>query len=88
MKLSKEPDTIFQEVGRQFIVVFKRKVIPETVEKILVLIHENPRITQKELAKKTGLKRRGIEWNLKKLRDEKILRRVGGRKEGYWEVLK
>ncbi len=94
--LSKEPDTNFEEVGRQFVVTFKRKTpIPETGEKtgektrekIIQLIRENPRITTKELAEKTGLSTKGVEWNLKSLKDEKKLRRVGGRKEGFWEVL-
>ncbi|HZX12168.1 MAG TPA: ATP-binding protein [Candidatus Nanoarchaeia archaeon] len=90
--LSKEPDTNFEEVGRQFVVTFKRKSpIPETREKtrekIIQLIRENPRITTKELAEKTGLTAKGVEWNIKGLKDEKKLRRVGGRKEGYWEIL-
>ncbi len=94
--LSKEPDTNFEEVGRQFVVTFKRKApIPETREKtgektrekIIQLINENPRITTKELAEKTGLTAKGVEWNLKGLKDEKKLRRVGGRKEGYWEII-
>ncbi len=91
--LSKEPDTNFEEVGRQLVVTFKRKTpIPETREKtrekIILLIRENPKITTKELAEKTGLTAKGVEWNLKSLKDEKKLRRVGGRKEGYWEIMK
>lgn len=93
--LSKEPDTDFQIVGRQFVVVFKRKAIPETREKtgektrekIIQLMRENPKITTQELAKRTGLSAKGVEWNLKNLKDEKIVRRVGGRKEGYWEIV-
>lgn len=94
--LSKEPETEFKEVGRQFIITFKRKTpIPETREKtgektrekIISLIKENPQITTQELAGKTSLSPKGIEWNLKKLKDEKILKRVGGRKEGRWEIV-
>ncbi len=59
--LSKEPNTEFKEVGRQFIVIFKRKAIPETREKtgektrekIIQLMRENPKITTQELAKRT-----------------------------------
>ena len=94
--LSKEPDADFKEVGRQFIVTFKRKAtIPKTREKarektrekIISLIKENPRITTQELADKTGLSPKGVEWNLKKLKDETTLKRVGGRKEGHWEIV-
>jgi ATP-dependent DNA helicase RecG len=91
--LSKEPKTEFKEVGRQFIVKFKRKVqttetVEKTVEKILTFIKENPKITQEELSQKIGLTRRGVEWNLKQLKEKKIIQRVGGRKEGRWEIIK
>jgi len=97
--LSKEPDTEFKEVGSHFIVVFKRKeiekgvekvhkTVEKTVEKILVLIKTDPRITQKELMNKTRLTRRGVEWNLKKLKDEGRIKRIGPDKGGHWEVVR
>lgn len=58
----------------------------KTVEKILGLIRENNEITQEELAEKTGLLRRGIEWNIQQLKAKKILKRVGPDKGGYWKV--
>lgn len=58
------------------------------MEKIIFLIKENPTITQSELSKKIELTRRGVEWNLKQLKERKIIRRVGGRKEGHWEIIK
>ena len=62
------------------------KTVVITVEKILVLIQDNPKITQKDLMIKTGLTRRGVEWNLKKLKDTGRLRRIGPDKGGHWEV--
>ena len=56
------------------------------MEKILRHIQENPSITQQELSGKTGLTRRGIEWNLEKLKEKGILKRIGPDKGGYWEV--
>ena len=38
------------------------------------------------MAKLTGLSRRGIEWNLKKLQDKGIVHRVNGKAHGYWEI--
>ncbi len=58
----------------------------KTVEKIQLLIRQNPRITQQELMKKTGLSRRGIEWNLAKLKAKGLLRRIGPDKGGHWEI--
>ena len=62
------------------------KTVEKAVEKILSFIKENPAITQNELKLKTGLTRRGIEWNLKKLKDHGILRRIGPDKGGHWEI--
>ncbi|MBI4154312.1 putative DNA binding domain-containing protein [Candidatus Woesearchaeota archaeon] len=74
-----------------FSVVFKRateKTVEKTVEKILGLMKTSPKITQKELVQKTGLTRRGIEWNISKLKKEGKIKRVGPAKGGHWKVLK
>ena len=58
----------------------------KTVEKIFDLIKSDPQITQKQIMDKTGLTRRGVEWNLKKLKDDGRITRVGPDKSGHWEV--
>ena len=63
------------------------KGVEKTVEKILELIKSNPQITQKQIMDKTALTRRGVEWNLKKLKDEGRIKRVGPDKGGHWEVM-
>ena len=64
-----------------------QKTVEKTVEKVLELIRENPQITQRDLSEKTGLTRRGIEWNIEKLKEKGLLKRVGPDKGGHWEVL-
>ena len=64
-----------------------RKTVEKTVEKILDAIKSNPKITQNELAEIAGLTRRGIEWNLAKLKEKGIVKRIGPAKGGYWEVV-
>ena len=59
----------------------------KTVEKIISLIIENPKITQAELAEKTGLSRRGVEWNLKQLKQKRIICRVEPANSGHWECI-
>ena len=59
----------------------------KTVEKILRVMKENPKITIMELTKRTGLTRRGVEWNIDKLKKEGKIKRIGGKKGGYWKVL-
>jgi len=51
------------------------------------LIKVEPRITQKQIMDNTGLTRRGVEWNLKKLKEEGRIKRVGPDRGGHWEVL-
>jgi len=64
-----------------------QKTVEKTVEKILRLIKENPMITQEELSNKMNLTRRGIEWNINKLKQEKKIKRVGPDKGGYWKII-
>ncbi len=40
------------------------------MEKILNILRENPTVTIKELQELTGLTRRGVEYNLAKLKQE------------------
>ena len=63
-------------------------VVQKTVEKILQAIRENPKISIRELQIVTGLTRRGVEWNLRKLKNEGMIKRVGPAKGGHWGVIK
>ncbi|MBL0707847.1 MAG: winged helix-turn-helix transcriptional regulator [Sulfurimonas sp.] len=60
----------------------------ETRVEIVEQIKKNPNITNKELASALDLTIKAIEWQMKKLKDEKILKRVGSTKSGYWEIIK
>jgi ATP-dependent DNA helicase RecG len=59
----------------------------KTVEKILSIINENPFVTQKQLIDATGLSRRGVEWQLKQLKEKGLIRRIGADKGGHWEIV-
>ena len=56
------------------------------MEKILNAFMNNPRVTQAELAKITGLSRRGIEWNIAKLKEDGKIERIGSNRNGYWII--
>lgn len=62
--------------------------VEKSVEKIIILIKENPYITQKDIAKEMGLSRRGIEKNISILKEKGIILRIGPDKGGYWQVKK
>ena len=92
--LSKEPKTAFTQTYQQFIVTFRRKPIitnlprnyPETTQKILDAIKENPFITRTKLAEITGLTNDGVKYNLTKLKKNKTIKRIGSDKGGRWEI--
>jgi ATP-dependent DNA helicase RecG len=52
------------------------------------VINENPKITAKQLQETTGLSRRGVEYNLDKLRKEGKLKRTGSTKSGSRKIIK
>ena len=67
-------------------VIFLKKTQEKTVEKILELLKENPAITNNDIQKATGLSRRGVEWQIKNLKDKGVLERIGPDKGGKWKV--
>ena len=64
-----------------------QETIQETTqEKIINLIRKNPYITQTQMAKILGLTRDGISYNIKQLKDNGILERIGATKNGMWVI--
>ena len=63
------------------------KTTEKTTEKILCIIKNNPRVTYRELAEALAMTEDGIYWSVKQLRKQGLLHRIGGRKEGYWQVV-
>ncbi len=64
-----------------------QKITQKTTQKIIELIRNYPEITQKELAQKCDISSEGIKWQLKKLKRQGVVRRVGPDKGGHWELL-
>ena len=99
--LSKEPDAEFKEVGRHFIVTFKRKTfstseglverlvegLAENQKKIIELIKENSSISKKELAEKIGISTTAIDKNIDSLKKKGLIKRQGPDRGGYWEII-
>jgi ATP-dependent DNA helicase RecG len=59
-----------------------------TQAKLLALIGTDPFISLQELSNKIGLSRAGIAWQIKKLKKEQRLKRIGPDKGGSWKILK
>jgi ATP-dependent DNA helicase RecG len=64
----------------------RRESVGKTSGKILAICQENPSVTIPELALMLGITERSVQRNMQKLQMLGLLRRVGGRKEGSWEV--
>ena len=86
----------WSEPGIAFRVTFSKKnYTPEsaektrekTREKILSILNATPYITINELAEIVGISKKGIEWQMAKLKKEGRIKRIGPDKGGYWEVM-
>jgi len=66
--------------------VGNKKLTP-TQEKILESIRKNPHVTQSELRESIGLGKTSIENTIAFLKGNGYIKRVGARKNGYWEIL-
>ena len=93
----------FEEITGAAVVTFRAAIVPagagrvppesrektreKSREKILGAIKADPRVTTAELSRATGLTAKGIEWNLRKLKEAGLLRRVGPAKGRHWEVV-
>jgi ATP-dependent DNA helicase RecG len=65
----------------------RRESVSKTSAIILDACRNKSAITIPELAALVGVTERSIERNIQKLQASGLLRRVGGRKEGHWEVI-
>ena len=59
-----------------------------TVEKILKILSNTPSIAVREMSEILGLSRRGVEEQIKSLKQKGVIRRIGPDKGGHWEVIK
>lgn len=50
-------------------------------------MRSNPTISIEELAEQCGLTRDGINYNIRKLKNKGIIKRIGPDKGGHWEVI-
>ena len=61
--------------------------VDRTCDQVLNILKTNPRATLDQVANVVGLSVRGIEQAIKRLKKAKRIRKVGGKRFGYWEVV-
>ncbi len=59
----------------------------ENAQKILEALAQNSFASRQELARTLGMTVDRVKWNINKLRDAGVLRRVGADKGGHWEIV-
>ena len=61
--------------------------LSETQRKILSLMQRNPFVSAQRLSEEIGISKRKIEENIRTLREENKIERIGNAKSGHWRVL-
>ena len=59
----------------------------ETKDLIIDIIKQDPYITAAEIAMQLNMSSRGVEKQIRKLRELGKIKRIGGRFGGYWEIV-
>lgn len=81
----------FNKIGVNEFHVTSNKIKNSTNNKteniILDSIRDNPNITISQLMLRTKLSEPGIKKNLKKLKEKKLIKRVGTNRDGYWDII-
>ena len=64
------------------------KTTEKTTEKILRILEEHPFFTAGQLADELGITIDGVDYNIRKLKEQGRIVRIGGDKGGHWKVIK
>ena len=64
-----------------------QKTTQKTTQRILEQMKANPYVSREELAEICGLTSDGIKYNIRKLREKGIIKRIGPDKGGHWEII-
>jgi len=56
-------------------------------EKILRLLQESPSLSARKIAEKLSLSSRAVEKQIKNLKNDNKIKRIGSPKGGYWKVI-
>ena len=60
--------------------------VNETQKAILLLVHENPQISQSAIAERLGITKRGVQKSIEALKCAGLIEHVGPAKGGHWVV--
>ncbi len=69
-------------------VVEEKSGLVESQQMILKLVAKNPKISKREMAETIGISTTAIDKNIEKLKNAKLIKRVGSSRSGYWSIIK
>ena len=64
-----------------------KDVVKENHEKTIKMISKNNKVTASQIAQELNISDRQAQRVLKKLTDNGTISRIGGRKNGHWEIM-
>ena len=83
---SSETDILGSETGSERKTKSSERSM-ETKDLIIDIIKQDPHITAAEIAMQLNMSSRGVEKQIRKLRELGKIKRTGGRFGGYWEIV-
>ena len=63
------------------------QILATEEKSLLDILLSNPKINVREIAQKLGMSKSAVSRLMQKLKDKKIIERVGSSQKGYWKVL-
>ena len=75
------------EFGSEKTIAGSEKTVKSS-EKILAQIKQKPTISAAEIAMQIEMSSRGVEKQIRKLREKGVIKRIGADRGGYWEIIK
>jgi len=63
-----------------------RRSYGEVTVKILLLVHSNPEIKTSDMAENIGKSKSTVEKTIKKMKEAKLIERIGSDRAGYWKI--
>lgn len=62
------------------------KGLNQTQQRIIEMILNDPKVTQKEMAEELNITVRAVKKSIKEMQEKSILERIGGARGGYWRL--
>ncbi|GAU76258.1 winged helix-turn-helix transcriptional regulator [Fusibacter sp. 3D3] len=64
----------------------KSEVIRDEKDKIFELLIGDKQVTVKDIANKIGITEASVQRRLKSMQEDGLIKRIGSKKSGYWDV--